>query len=81
MQWNECDNILKAKDEATTELLKRFRTIHSIDVMKQKTQKKTAAEISKFGKWCSKPKKPIESTQKMMSELAAVKKNVFPNDH
>ena len=44
---------------------------HSIDVMKQKAKQKAkqkpAVEISK---WCTKLKKPTESTQKMISELA-----------
>ena len=38
-----------------------LRIIHSIDVMKQKTQQKPAVEISK---WCTKPKKSIKSAQK-----------------
>ena len=57
-QCNECDAILKAKDGATTGLLKHLRTNHSIDVMKQKAKQKAkqkpAVEISK---WCTKPKK------------------------
>ena len=61
VQCNECDAILKAKDSATTRLLKYLRTIHQIDVMKQKTQQKPAAEISI---WCTKPNKPTESTKK-----------------
>ena len=58
---NECNAILKAKDGATTGLSKHLRTIHSIDVMKQKAQQKPAFEISK---WCTKPKKSIKSAQK-----------------
>ena len=44
--------------------------------MKQKTQQKPAAEISK---WCTKLNKPTESTQKMISELLNSKEIGFPN--
>ena len=50
----QCNVMPSAKEGATTVLLKHLRTIHSIDVMKQKTQQKPAAKISK---WCTIPQK------------------------